>query len=197
MKYATAISPLAMKAAMPVKRPIAMSRPQTNSMPPPPTFIRGGKGPAIAFGIPGYPRSYCVASITNIRPAMMRSNANVCAEKRPITSGILHLRRDGVHVARQPGAAIAPQGGGGLSMRIRGVIIVIAILFLCTACNRRPAKTTTGSTDTLQPTSAGTTATETGTGAPVTNTATTSTNGTSTSTTSTTATSATSSTGTY
>jgi hypothetical protein len=59
-------------------------------------------------------------------------------------------------------------------MRIRGVVAIIGILLLCTACNRKPAETTTGSTDTLQPTSTGTTATETGTGAPVTNTATTS-----------------------
>jgi hypothetical protein len=59
-------------------------------------------------------------------------------------------------------------------MRIRGVITLVAILSFCAACNRKPAETTTGSTDTLQPTATGTTATETGTGAPVTNTATTS-----------------------
>jgi len=54
-------------------------------------------------------------------------------------------------------------------MRIRGVITIIAILLFCAACNRKPSETTTGSTDTIQPTATGTTATETGTGAPVTN----------------------------
>ncbi|MGA8810855.1 MAG: hypothetical protein WB973_23525 [Thermoanaerobaculia bacterium] len=60
-------------------------------------------------------------------------------------------------------------------MRIRGVISIIAILLFCGACNRKPVETTTESADTLPPSSTGTTATETGTGAPVTNTATTST----------------------
>src|SRR3954447_25373824 len=92
MKYADAISPLAMNAAMPVKRPMAMRNPVTISIPPA-AFINGGNGPFIPGGIGGYPSSFCVPWIANMSPAMIRSNANVCAEKRPITSAILHLRR--------------------------------------------------------------------------------------------------------
>jgi len=45
---------------------------------------------------------------------------------------------------------------------------VVALLVVAFACHRRPTETTVGSTDTLQPSSTGTTATETGGGTPVT-----------------------------
>ncbi len=49
-------------------------------------------------------------------------------------------------------------------------VIAIALLAVAAACNRPPAESTYGSTDTLQPSTTGTTATETGGGPPITTT---------------------------
>jgi hypothetical protein len=49
-------------------------------------------------------------------------------------------------------------------------VIGISLLVLALACHRRPVESTAGSTDTVQPSSTGTTATETGGGAPLTTT---------------------------
>jgi hypothetical protein len=53
--------------------------------------------------------------------------------------------------------------------------LLAALLIAAVACQRKPAETTVGSTDTLQPSTTGTTATETGAGAPVTSSTTTTT----------------------
>jgi len=60
MKYATAISPLAMNAAMPVKSPTTMSAPHTSSMMPeiPAGHENGGTVPG--FPDDGMPSSFCV-----------------------------------------------------------------------------------------------------------------------------------------
>ena len=108
MKYAAAISPLAMNAAMPVKRPIAISSPQTSSMPPA-TFINGGNGPLIPVGIGGHPRSFCVPCIANMSPDDDAQHRECLRGKSP--DNLSHTAPpagDGVHVARQPGATIAP-----------------------------------------------------------------------------------------
>ena len=53
--------------------------------------------------------------------------------------------------------------------------LLAALLIAAVACHRKPAETAVGSTDTLQPSTTGTTATETGGGAPVTSSTTTTT----------------------
>lgn len=47
--------------------------------------------------------------------------------------------------------------------------VFIALLTAALACHRKPVESTVGSTDTVQPSTTGTSATETGGGAPVTN----------------------------
>jgi len=51
-------------------------------------------------------------------------------------------------------------------------VLAIALLAVCAACGRPAPESTAGSTDTLQPSTTGTTATETGGGAPITTTST-------------------------
>jgi len=66
---------------------------------------------------------------------------------------------------RVPGPAFALAGG----MR---KVLAAALLVATVGCHRKPIESTAGSTDTVQPTTTGTTATETGGGTPVTTTST-------------------------
>src|SRR5579859_5389552 len=104
----------------------------------------------------GQPRSFWAPWQAKRSPTMMRNSANTCAEKRPITASIHDLRPDGIHIADQSA--------------MRKTFAIVTLLLLCLACNRHPAESTQGSTDTIQSTpssTSGTTATETGGGPPV------------------------------
>src|SRR5438128_2082197 len=100
-----------------------------------------------------------------MRPPTMRRRAKAWDEKRPMTSVMQHLVCGTLSEVgpASSGVGIALQGG----MR---KAFAIALLACATACHRhKPVESSVGSTDTVQPSTTGTTATETGGGPPVTN----------------------------
>src|SRR5204863_3993642 len=94
----------------------------------------------------------------NISPLTMRSSANACGEKRPITSGIQHL------VCETLSCPAPASTGAGPTFAMRNALLIL--ILIAAACRQQPVQTST--TDTVRPSTTGTTATETGGGAPVT-----------------------------
>src|SRR5437764_2410260 len=151
-----------MNAARPPNRPMTMSAPQTSSIHPATTAMVGSWLRFIP-SIGGAPRIFCVPWSMNMSPTMIRMIANAGPVKRPTTCGIQHLACGRLSRSKPGSCARIPD----CHLLMRKALLV-ALLVAAAACHRRPTDTSVGSTDTLQPSSTGTTATETGGGTPVT-----------------------------